>query len=426
MSLKGITPQDFENLLHEAGFSHCGSSGNLKIAVAVSGGADSLALTFLLKAWVQNHGGQLVALTVDHGLRLQSTQEAKHLQELLQVQGVEHHILTWQGEKPSTALQEKAREKRYDLLKAWCLEQGYQFLFLGHHQGDQSETYCMRLRQNSGLLGLACMRALSKYQTLTLVRPFLGVTKDQLQETLKQLKIEWVEDPSNQNTAFERVFWRKTLEKTTLSLELYQRVRKAYESWIMRYLEAYAQVSDFGYVHLDREAFSQLPESFQGVLLSFLLQAYGVGRYPLSSHSLKGLLEKIRSPNFSAVTAQGMRISRNKKDLMIIREYRAIQDEKEVLGKPFIWDKRFLIIPPKNLRGVIKCIGEKGWLQLLNINPALKNLDLPRAVLWSLPSLWIEDGKKVHPSLNAIVENLQPMNGLCEDKMFVFKSKRPF
>lgn len=426
MSLKGMTSQDFENLLHKAGFSHCSSSGPLKIAVAVSGGADSLALTLLLKAWVKTHGGRLVALTIDHGLRLQSTQEARHLQKMLQDQGIEHHILTWQGEKPSTALQEKAREKRYDLLKTYCLEKGYAFLFLGHHKGDQKETYCMRLRQNSGLLGLACMRALSKHQTLTLVRPFLDVSKEQLQETLKQLKIKWIEDPSNKNTVFERVFWRQSLGDFTPPLDLYQRVRKAYEGWVNRYLMAHTKGFDFGYMRLDQEPFSQLPESFQGILLSFLLQAYGVKHYPPSSCTLKGILEKVKSPKFSAITAQGLRISKNKKELLIIREYRAIKDEQKLLGKSFIWDKRFLITPPKNLTGVIKCIGERGWLQLLASNPALKKLDAPRGALWSLPALWIKEGREIHPSLNAVVENLQSADNLCDGKIFAFKSKFPF
>lgn len=426
MPLKGITPQDFENLLYEAGFSHCASSEGLKIAVAVSGGADSLALTFLLKTWVQNHGGQLVALTVDHGLRPHSTQEAESLQKLLKNQGIEHRILTWQGEKPSTALQEKAREKRYDLLKTYCLEQGKDFLFLGHHQGDQNETYCMRLRQNSGLLGLACMRPLSKHQPLTLVRPFLKLTKERLQETLKQLKIEWVEDPSNQNMAFERVFWRQNLGNLTLPLEPYQRVRKAYESWVLRYLKTYAKMYEFGYVRLDQVAFSMLPESFREILLSFLLQAYGVGRYPPSFRSLKELLDKIKKSKFSAATAQGLRISKSKKELLLIREYRAIKDEREVTGKPFIWDKRFLITPSENLTGVIKCIGEKGWLQLLKNNPDLKNLDIPRAVLWSLPALWIEGGTKIHPSLNAVVKKQHSADRLNRNKMFTFKSKCPF
>lgn len=427
MSLEGsLSPQDFENLLYEAGFSYCAASSHLKIAVAVSGGADSLALTLLLKTWVQTQGGKLVALTVDHGLRPQATQEAESLQKLLQEQGIEHHILTWQGEKPSTALQEKAREKRYDLLKAYCLEYGYDYLFLGHHQGDQNETYCMRLRQNSGVLGLACMRALSKHQTLTLVRPFLKTTKEQLQQTLKQLNREWVEDPSNQNMAFERVFWRQTLGNLTLSLDPYQRVRNAYDDWVFRYLKAHANMCDLGYVRLDRKAFDQLPDSFQEILLSFLLQSYGVGRYLPSSKMLKGLVGKIKTPNFSAVTAKGLRISKNKKDLLMIREHRAILDEKDVSDKPFIWDKRFLITPPKNLRGRIKGIGEKGWLQLLDTNPNFKSLDVPRSVLWSLPALWVEGGKTIHPTLNAIAEDLQSEKVRSADKIFTFKPKYPF
>ncbi len=425
MSVKEVTAQEFENLLYKAGFCHSASPQNLKIAVAVSGGADSLALTFLLKKRVQEQGGELVALTVDHGLRPQSAQEAKSVQQLLQNKGIEHHILTWQGNKPLTALQEKAREKRYDLLKTWCLEEGYEFLFLGHHQGDQSETYCMRLRQNSGLLGLACMRPLSKHRTLTLVRPFLGVSKERLKKTLKQLQIEWVEDPGNQNRAFERVFWRQVLGERTPSLDLYQGVRDAYEGWIVRYLNVHAHLSDFGYVRLDKEAFAQLPEDFQGILVSFLLQAYGVGRYPLASRSLKGLLNKIKMPDFSAVTAQGLRISKHKKELLMIREYRAITEERKVSGRPFIWDSRFLITPPENLKGIIKCIGEKGWVQLLDINPALKDLDIPRAVLWSLPSLWVESGGKIHPPFKVIEKELSK-DCLYESKMFVFKSKRPF
>jgi tRNA(Ile)-lysidine synthase len=426
MPLKGITTQDFESLLSKAGFSHCGPPQNIKIAVAVSGGADSLALTLLLKKWIQDQGGQLVALTVDHGLRPQSAQEAKTLQGLLKHQGVEHHILTWQGDKPSTALQERAREKRYDLLKAWCLEHEYEFLFLGHHQGDQNETYCMRLRQNSGLLGLACMRSFSKNQALTLVRPFLEISKEQLQETLKDLQIEWAEDPSNQNRAFERVFWRQSLGELTPSLEPYQKVRVAYEGWATRYIQAHAHESKLGYVRLDKDSFTQLPESFQGILLSFLFQAYGVGRYPLSSRSLKGLLDKIGKADFLATTAQGLRFSKNKKDFLMIREHRALTEEREVLGKPFIWDKRFLVTPPKNLKGIIKCMGEKGWLQLLENIPGLKDIDVPRAVLWSLPVLWEADGEKIHPAFRAIVEKTRLVDCFGESRMFVFKSKCPF
>ncbi len=426
MSLEILTSKDFETLLQQAGFSFCASSKKLKIAVAVSGGADSLALTILLDHWVRQQGGKLVALTVDHGLRAHSAQEATELQALLIDRGIEHHILTWQGQKPSTALQEKARKKRYELLKRWCLENGYDFLFLGHHQGDQNETYCMRLRQKSGLMGLACMRPLTKHQSLTVVRPFLDLSKERLEGTLKQHQIEWVEDPSNQNTAFERVFWRQTLGNTSPPLELFQRLRKAYEGWIARYLKTYGQLSDLGYVHLNKRAFDQLPQSFQGILLSFLFQAYGVGGYPLSSRSLSGILNHLKNPNFSATTAQGLRISKHKGDLLIAREYRAIKEEKELLDQPFIWDKRFLIRPEKGLKGVIKCVGEKGWRDLLDRNPDLKNSPIPRAVLWSLPALWVDGGETIHLTCNGIVEAFQHENRPLKSQMFLFRSKSPF
>ena len=132
-----------------------GEHQGLTIAVAVSGGADSLALTFLLKEWCADNATHLVALTVDHRLRQDSTQEAQALHTLLTSHGIDHHILTWDGSKPTAALQEKARLKRYELLESWCQKHNVPYLFLGHHTGDQSETYCMRLRRHSGLLGLA-------------------------------------------------------------------------------------------------------------------------------------------------------------------------------------------------------------------------------------------------------------------------------
>lgn len=426
MSLNPVALDEFETLLYGTGFSPLISPQNLKVAVAVSGGADSLALTLLLSQWVQKKGGEFVALTVDHGLRTSSAQEAQGLHDLLTSQGIQHHILTWYGDKPRSSLQEKARAKRYELLKTWCLERGYGFLFLGHHQGDQSETYCMRLRQKSGLLGLACMQPLVKQQCITIVRPFLTLPKTRLQETLKALNREWIEDPSNQNVDFERVFWRHVLKDSFLDLTLFQGVRKAYEGWIKRYLTHHGDLFDSGYVRLKKKSFDALPQDFQGILLSFLLQAYGVGRYPLSSRSLWGILEKMKSPRFSATTAQGIKISKHKDHFLIIREYRAIQDERPLLGQPFIWDKRFLIRPQHTLKGVIKCVGEKGWLHLLKDNPDLKKIDIPRAVLWSLPSVWSEDGRHIHPTFNGIVEGFQRDNRSFQDRLFIFRSKSPF
>lgn len=90
------------------------------LAVAVSGGADSLALCLLASAWVRRAGRSLTALTVDHGLRPDSAAEAAQVGDWLGAQGIPHVILNWTGPKPATGLPAAARKARYDLLLSWC------------------------------------------------------------------------------------------------------------------------------------------------------------------------------------------------------------------------------------------------------------------------------------------------------------------
>lgn len=422
MSLTPLTSSDFENLLRTAGFFPFKNS--MKIAVAVSGGADSLALTLLLNNWVKTYSGELVALTVDHRLRSDSSKEAQNLHNRLDKLGIAHHILTWEGEKPTTALQERARSKRYDLLESWCQQRGYPFLFLGHHQGDQSETYCMRLRRHSGLLGLACMRARSTTQRVTLVRPFLTTSKEVLRKTVKNFHIPWVEDPSNHNTHFERVFWRQILGKKAIDLKNFQTLRRAYDGWIQRYLTSYGTRSPLGYVRLQKKPFLELPDHFQEILLSHLLRAYGTNKYPLTSKTLSILLEKIQEPLFSAITAGGLKISSHQKELLLVREYRAITEEQSVMNDHCLWDKRFLILTKDFPQGTLKSVGEKGWVQLLQHEPHLKTIKDPRGALWSLPALWL--GETIHPTLNMVHDSFLQAPASPIIKRFIFRSKSPF
>lgn len=422
-----ITPQGFEKLLKTAGFNDY-KTGN-KIAVAVSGGADSLALTLLLNQYAQKQSLHLVALTVDHGLRQESAQEALNLQALLKTRGIEHHILKWEGKKPTAALQEKARSKRYDLLESWCYDNNCASLFLGHHQGDQSETYCMRLRRHSTLMGLACMRAKSHHQRVTLLRPFLNIPKEKLTQTLEHFEVTWVEDPSNDNTGFERIFWRQSLcsggpDPQPINLIPFQNVRTAYDQWITRYLEDHGTLSPLGYVRLCKPSFLLLPISFQEILLSYLLRAYGIGKYPLTSSSLTRALDKMKTSSFSALTACGLRLSKHQKEFLLVREYRAIKDEIAPEVLPKIWDKRFLINMDKTTKGTIKCVGEKGWLQLLKHTPNFKALDHPKMALWALPALWV--GDEIDPTCNMIYEQFSRQILPPHKKRFIFRSKSPF
>src|SRR5574344_373927 len=124
---------------------------NEKIAVGVSGGADSLALVLRFKEM----GLDIVALTVDHKLRLESGEEAKYVAEIMQKYGINHYILEWNGNKPKRGIEEKAREARYELISKWCEDNKVKVLAMGHHLQDQAETFLLRLQRGSGIYGLS-------------------------------------------------------------------------------------------------------------------------------------------------------------------------------------------------------------------------------------------------------------------------------
>nr|WP_083901585.1 tRNA lysidine(34) synthetase TilS [Azospirillum sp. B4] len=114
------------------------------LAVGVSGGRDSLALTLLAHRWAQARGGRIQAFTVDHALRPESAAEAAQVARWLAARGIDHAILTWEGPKPATGLQAAARQARYALLAAACRERGILHLCLAHHREDQAETVALR------------------------------------------------------------------------------------------------------------------------------------------------------------------------------------------------------------------------------------------------------------------------------------------
>lgn len=178
------------------------------LAVAVSGGADSMALALLAHDWAQARSGRAIALTVDHGLRPASADEAANVQAWMSGQGIESHILRWRGEKPPTRIQERAREARYRLLCGWCHGAGVLHLLLGHHRQDQAETLLHRLFRGSGAHGLAGMAPLVETPFVRLLRPLLACAPDELRALLVERRQGWLEDPSNRDPRFARTALR--------------------------------------------------------------------------------------------------------------------------------------------------------------------------------------------------------------------------
>lgn len=204
--VSGVTPlSDSEaDLL----FSHLNDAPAL--VLAVSGGPDSTALLVLAARWRKRRrkGPELLAVTVDHGLRAEAAKEAAAVKRLARSLGVAHRTVKWKNGKPSTGIQEKARMVRYDLLMKEAARAGAAHLLTAHSRDDQAETVLFRLARGSGIAGLGAMAKVTPLGGGFLVRPFLDLPKARLIATLAARKIAFVDDPSNADTKYTRVRWR--------------------------------------------------------------------------------------------------------------------------------------------------------------------------------------------------------------------------
>jgi tRNA(Ile)-lysidine synthase len=185
--------------------------------IAVSGGADSLALMYLLADWAKSRGKPAPqVLTVDHGLRSGSDKDAEKVAKQAKQAGLKAHVLVWKGAKPKSDVEAEAREARYRLMGEWLKAQQVKALYVAHSEDDQAETFLLRLARGSGLDGLSAMHPLAPFplagfQELRVVRPLLETSRKASREWLAAQKHDWIEDPMNDDPKFARVRLRKML-----------------------------------------------------------------------------------------------------------------------------------------------------------------------------------------------------------------------
>ncbi len=182
------------------------------IAVAVSGGPDSMALAYLVTRWTEkNNGPRIHIICVDHGLRSEAAAEAEMVGQVSKAwPKARHFVVKWEGEKPTQRVQESAREARYDLIEAHCRAYDIKALVLGHHGDDQAETVLFRLAKGSGLDGLSGMRPMQQRGDLNLYRPLLDIPKDDILSFCAAEKIPFIDDPSNNKEQYARVRLRQS------------------------------------------------------------------------------------------------------------------------------------------------------------------------------------------------------------------------
>ena len=196
------------------------------IAVAISGGCDSMALTLALNDYCQENKIKIYALTIDHGVRKNSKIEAKKVGELLKKFNISHKILSIPEKQiPQKNIEANLREIRYEILTNFCKKNDIEFLFVGHHLGDIAENFLIRLFRGSGLDGLSPIQKISEINGVKIIRPFLEISKDELKNYLIEKNISWFEDETNDDEKFLRNKIRKFLasfdDKNLLEKRIY-------------------------------------------------------------------------------------------------------------------------------------------------------------------------------------------------------------
>ena len=374
-----------------------------RLAAAVSGGADSLALALLAAAWAGAAGGSLRALVVDHRLRPGSTAEARRTAGLLRGRGIPATILTRTGAAPRAGIEAAARRARYRLMGQWCAGRGVLHLLLGHHRDDQAETVLMRLAAGSGLDGLAAMPAIQETGWGRLLRPLLPVPRERLRALVRARGLGWVEDPSNSEEIFARARLRRSasaLAAEGLTAARLSRTaarvgegRAVLEGATSTLLAAAVWVHPAGFAWLDRDAIARAPADPAWRALERVIRTIGAGDYPPRRERLQRLFETIRGAGAPAPrTLGGCVVRPERAGVLIAREPAAIAAPVTVAaGAEVVWDGRFriAIAPEAGNRGDLRigALGRAGWRTVKEAGAAAGARTIPPAARRGLPAL---------------------------------------
>lgn len=345
-------------------FSSHISTYQKSVIAAVSGGSDSLALLFMLHAYLQSRPNrpelpELIAVTVDHDLRAKSALEACAVGALCAAHGIRHHIARWDGEKPETGIPAAARTARYRLLVEAARAHGAHTIFTGHTQDDQIETFLMRKARSpqGGLLrGLAGMAEVTQLERdFRLVRPLLTTTRQTLRAQLEARGIDWIDDPTNVDINYERPRIRQQIaqdgDRAAILADIAQATQRRLmqNAGIVEALQARPRgivVLAGDAIGIEQEMLSAMPTEQAMLLVSTLVAIMGGSRFLPSDkhqHRLQNCLLGKRSSD-KRVGLGGCVIERQQGDdgyHTLWREQRNLADIHIAPQQAAFWDGRF-------------------------------------------------------------------------------------
>lgn len=321
------------------------SNGHGTIAVAVSGGSDSIALLAWAHKYARASRHELLILTINHGLREASHAETQWVSELAKTLGHRTRILRWSD---PIGQQDAARTARHELLAVAAKAGGAETVLLGHTFDDVVETLLMRHKRNrhsnrlAGPLFVSPSPVWPAGRGITICRPLLWQRRAHLRDELRQIGWDWRDDPSNMSPKYERNRIRgflhrhpKTKARLASSVERALQERHAFDGGVAAWLRAKDTVT-IGTDALVRVVWDGDTSKTVLAALGLLIRiASGTDRSP-RAHALEISLDKLRSKG-DRTTLAGAWLQRASDTLLIGRDpgvsSRAASDQ--------LWDGRF-------------------------------------------------------------------------------------
>jgi tRNA(Ile)-lysidine synthase len=319
-----------------------GASG-APIAVAFSGGGDSLALLLAARAFSERYGRPLVALHVDHGLQAASATWADSAERTAARLGAAFVRLAWTGDKPDAGVPATARAARHRLIAEAARLMGAPVVLLGHTLDDQLENALMR---GSGvrvgtLHEWSASPVWPEGRELFLCRPLLNLRRAELRRWLAAAGLAWLDDPANDDLRHPRARARRALAEGACPPML-DEARPAGISDLWR-------AEPWGGIALDREGLGRA-EPGQAVRLLQIAAVCASGAERLSRPArAEGVLARLKAGEAFVATLGGARIEAGAEQVAVEREAgEAARGGLRPLaleaGAVAVWDGRFEIL----------------------------------------------------------------------------------
>lgn len=326
--------------------------GVQRLALAVSGGSDSLAMMHLVNEWAHSvmQPPQIFIISVDHGLRPESAGECAQVSAWSKALNLAHVTLRWEGDKPKTGIQAKARRARYDLMSAWCLENQVLVLLTAHTADDQAETVVMRQQRTSSAKSLAGIWPERDWNGVRVMRPFLSLRRHELRNSLSERGVHWIDDPSNLDFRYERVRIREQLSGDVGAAKLASEAlfksflhQASASEWIKNHVE----VDDTGLLKFSFVRLELLNDEVKDEALGLLLKSCGPDQLP-DLRKRQALLVWLVDGKSERRTLGGAVFAKRGAQVLVGREPGRISDDLVTIPPcgEVIWDRRFLVKGP--------------------------------------------------------------------------------